>query len=51
VAYVYRLMQRHERRRGPAGAKPLRKLEGEEDMSPMQPVLPGAIPAQNQALG
>jgi transposase len=51
VAYVYRLMQRHERRRGPAAAKSLRKLEGEDEMAPMQPQIPGALPAQNQTLG
>ena len=33
VAYEYRLMQRHERRRGPAGAKTLRKLEGEDELA------------------
>lgn len=51
VAYVYRLMQRHERRRGAGAAKPVRKLEGEDEISAMQPQIPAIIPAQNQALG
>ncbi|MDB5104174.1 MAG: hypothetical protein JWP91_1863 [Fibrobacteres bacterium] len=51
VAYVYRLMQRHERRRGPAAGKAVRKLDGEDEMSVMPAPLTGGLPAQNQALG
>lgn len=61
VAYVYRLMQRHERRRGAAGAKSARKAEHEEieDMSAPEQgampgsmgALPGQMPAQNAAMG
>jgi transposase len=51
VAYVYRLMQRHERRRGTGASKSIRKLEGEDEIATVQPLIPGIMPAQNQALG
>jgi transposase len=47
VAYVYRLMQRHERRRGPATAKPVRKLDGETEMPAMPAQPAAALPVQN----
>jgi transposase len=51
VAYVYRLMQRHERRRGPGAVKPVRKMEDGQEMAPIPAPGPAAMPAQNQALG
>lgn len=55
VAYVYRLMQRHEKRRGPtpganAAAKLMRKPEDATDMSIASILPPSSLPSQNPAL-